>query len=235
MIIDVLTLFPSMMEGPLSASIVDRAQKQGQVRIRVHDLRDYTHDRHRTVDDRPFGGGPGMVMKCEPLVEAIEAIQALGPERAHTVYMTPEGKKFDQAGARALSQRSRVLIISGHYEGIDERVREGWIDEEVSIGDYVLTNGTLPALVVIDAAVRLVPGVLGNAESSGNDSFGEDRLLEGPQYTRPVEFRGRGVPEILLTGNHAAIAAWRKEQAQKRTLERRADLLEGGATQDKQL
>jgi tRNA (guanine37-N1)-methyltransferase len=234
-IIDVLTLFPSMMEGPLSASIVDRAQKQGQVRIRVHDLRDYTHDRHRTVDDRPFGGGPGMVMKCEPLVEAIEAIQALGPERAHTVYMTPEGKKFDQAGARALSQRSRVLIISGHYEGIDERVREGWIDEEVSIGDYVLTNGTLPALVVIDAAVRLVPGVLGNAESSGNDSFGEDRLLEGPQYTRPVEFRGRGVPEILLTGNHAAIAAWRKEQAQKRTLERRADLLEGGATQDKQL
>jgi tRNA (guanine37-N1)-methyltransferase len=231
-IIDVLTLFPSMMEGPLNSSILERSQKQGQVRIRVHDLRDYTHDRHRTVDDRPFGGGPGMVLKCEPLVEAIEAIQALEPERAHVVYMTPEGKKFDQAAARAFSKRDRVLIVSGHYEGIDERVRQGWIDEEISIGDYVLTNGTIPALVVIDATVRLIPGVLGNSESSGMDSFGEEQLLEGPQYTRPVEFRGQGVPEILLTGNHAAIATWRKEQAQKRTTERRADLLAGGANQD---
>lgn len=214
-----------MLQGVLESSILHRAQKQGALRVRVHDLRAYARDRHRTVDDRPFGGGPGMVMKCEPLVEAIEAIQGLEEGRARVIYLTPEGRKFGQAVARELSARPRLLLISGHYEGIDERVREGWIDEEISIGDYVLTNGTLAGMVVVDAVARLLPGVLGNEESSETESFGSESLLEGPQYTRPVEFRGKKVPEILMTGNHAAIAAWRKEQAEKRTRERRSDLL----------
>ncbi|MDX6765988.1 MAG: tRNA (guanosine(37)-N1)-methyltransferase TrmD [Candidatus Methylacidiphilales bacterium] len=223
--IDVLTLFPEMMEGPLRTSILQRAQKAGQAVIRVHNIRDQAHDRHRTVDDRPYGGGPGMVMMCEPLVSAIEAVRTLEAEPARVIYLTPEGKVFDQAKAVELAALPRLVLVSGHYEGIDERVREGWIDEEISIGDYVLTNGTLPALVVIDAVVRLLPGVLGNEESAETESFSAD-LLEGPQYTRPVEFRGKKVPEILLTGNHAAIATWRHEQAERRTRERRMDLLE---------
>ena len=226
MTIDFLTLFPAMLQGVLESSILHRAQKQGVLRVRVHDLRSFTHDKHRTVDDRPFGGGPGMVMKCEPLVEAIEFIQRLDGEKARVIYLTPEGRKFGQGMARELGGSQRLLLISGHYEGIDERVREGWIDEEISIGDYVLTNGTLAGMVVMDAVVRLLPGVLGNEESSETESFGRENLLEGPQYTRPVEFRERKVPEILMTGNHAAIAAWRKEQAEKRTRERRSDLLE---------
>jgi len=223
--IDFLTLFPGMLAGVLESSILHRAQKQGALRVRVHDLRDFTHDRHRTVDDRPFGGGPGMVMKCGPLVEAIESIQGREEPRAKVVYLTPEGRKFGQGVARELSEIPRLLLISGHYEGIDERVREGWVDDEISIGDYVLTNGTLAGMVVMDAVARLLPGVLGNEESSQTESFGSDNLLEGPQYTRPVEFRGMKVPEILMTGNHAAIAAWRKEQAENRTRERRSDLL----------
>lgn len=223
--IDVLTLFPEMMEGPLRTSIIQRAQKAGQAVIRTHNIRDHAHDKHRTVDDRPYGGGPGMVMMCEPLVAAIEAAEKLEAEPAWVVYLTPEGSVFNQAKASELARRPRLILISGHYEGIDERVREEWVDEEISIGDYVLTNGTLPALVVIDAVVRLLPGVLGNDESAGKDSFSAD-LLEGPQYTRPVEYRGKKVPEILLTGNHAAIAAWRNEQAERRTRERRMDLME---------
>lgn len=223
--IDVLTLFPEMMEGPLRTSILQRAQKAGQAVIRTHNIRDHAHDKHRTVDDRPYGGGPGMVMMCEPLVAAIEAAEKLEAEPAWVVYLTPEGSVFNQAKASELAHRPRLILISGHYEGIDERVREEWVDEEISIGDYVLTNGTLPALVVIDAVVRLLPGVLGNDESAGKDSFSAD-LLEGPQYTRPVEYRGKKVPEILLTGNHAAIAAWRNEQAERRTRERRMDLME---------
>lgn len=223
--IDVLTLFPEMMEGPLRTSILQRAQKAGQAVIRTHNIRDHAHDKHHTVDDRPYGGGPGMVMMCEPLVAAIEAAEKLEAEPAWVVYLTPEGSVFNQAKASELARRPRLILISGHYEGIDERVREEWVDEEISIGDYVLTNGTLPALVVIDAVVRLLPGVLGNGESAGKDSFSAD-LLEGPQYTRPVEYRGKKVPEILLTGNHAAIAAWRHEQAERRTRERRMDLLE---------
>lgn len=214
-----------MMEGPLRTSILQRAQKAGQAVIRTHNIRDHAHDKHRTVDDRPYGGGPGMVMMCEPLVAAIEAAEKLEAEPAWVVYLTPEGSVFNQAKASELARKPRLILISGHYEGIDERVREEWVDEEISIGDYVLTNGTLPALVVIDAVVRLLPGVLGNDESAGKDSFSAD-LLEGPQYTRPVEYRGKKVPEILLTGNHAAIAAWRNEQAERRTRERRRDLLE---------
>jgi tRNA (guanine37-N1)-methyltransferase len=223
--IDVLTLFPEMMEGPLRTSILQRAQKAGQAVIRTHNIRDQALDKHHTVDDRPYGGGPGMVMMCEPLVAAIEAVQRSEPEPGHVVYLTPEGSTFNQAKAAELALRPRLILVSGHYEGIDERVRSGWVDEEISIGDYVLTNGTLPALVVIDTVVRLLPGVLGNGESAGKDSFAAD-LLEGPQYTRPVEFRGQRVPEILLTGNHAAIAKWRQEQAERRTRERRTDLLE---------
>jgi tRNA (guanine37-N1)-methyltransferase len=222
--IDVLTLFPEMMDGPLTCSILQRAQTSGKATIRRHNIRDYTHDKHRTVDDRPYGGGPGMVMMCEPLVEAIEAVQRIEAEPAHVVFMTPEGSRFTQARAEALARKPRLMLISGHYEGIDERVREGWVQEELSIGDYVLTNGTLPALVVIDAVVRLLPGVLGNDDSAGKESF-TSALLEGPQYTRPLDFRGRKVPDILLSGNHAAIEAWRQRQALGRTRERRIDLL----------
>ena len=202
------------------------------MRIAVHDIRDHAHDKHRTVDDRPFGGGPGMVMKCEPLVECIEQVQAQEAVRGKVVYLTPEGAKFNQAKALEYSKLERLIFVSGHYEGVDERVREGWVDEELSIGDYVLSNGTIAALIVIDAVVRLLPGVLGNGESAQMDSFGADSLLEGPQYTRPEEFRGMKVPEILLTGNHAAISAWRKEQAARRTSERRKDLIEESRTRE---
>jgi tRNA (guanine37-N1)-methyltransferase len=224
--IDLLTLFPAMANGVLAESILGRAQRAGLVEIRVHQIRDYAKDKHHTVDDRPFGGGPGMVMKAEPLVDAIEHLRGEGQDRAHVIYVTPEGARLDQAKVVQLGREHRhLLLISGHYEGIDERVREGWIDEEISVGDYVLSNGTLPALTLIDAMVRLIPGVLGNDASAGGDSFGEEGLLEGPQYTRPEEFRGRKVPEILLSGHHAEISKWQKSQALARTRERRGDLL----------
>ena len=224
--IDLLTLFPAMANGVLAESILGRAQRAGLVEIRVHQIRDYAKDKHHTVDDRPFGGGPGMVMKAEPLVDAIEHLRGEGEDRAHVIYVTPEGARLDQAKVVQLGREHRhLLLISGHYEGIDERVREGWIDEEISVGDYVLSNGTLPALTLIDAMVRLIPGVLGNDDSASGDSFGEEGLLEGPQYTRPEEFRGRKVPEILLSGHHAEIGKWQKSQALARTRERRGDLL----------
>jgi tRNA (guanine37-N1)-methyltransferase len=216
--IEFLTLFPEMLEGPLSSSILRRAQKSGLVDFRVHQLRDYARDRHRVVDDRPFGGGPGMILKCGPLVEAIEAIQQMGPERARVIYLTPQGRMFRQSRAVELSREKRLLLVSGHYEGIDERVRlGGWIDEELSIGEYVLTNGTIPALVVADAVTRLVPGVLGNEDSAEQESFMGDGNLDWPQFTRPEDFRGLKVPEVLLSGNHAAIAEWRAMMARERT------------------
>ena len=219
--IDVLTLFPRIFEGPLEESILKRAQNKGLVTIRVHNLRDFTHDKHRVVDDKPYGGGPGMLMKPEPIFEAVERFQRAG---SRVVLMTPQGAPLTQARAREFSPAAHLIIICGHYEGVDDRVREALVDDEVSIGDYVLTNGALAAAVFVDAVVRLLPGVLGDEDSAGDDSFANG-LLEGPQYTRPPEFRGMPVPEILLSGNHEAIAKWRAEWARQRTKERRPDLL----------
>src|SRR5208283_1417138 len=203
--VDVLTLFPRIFEGPLEESILKRAQNKGLVSVRVHNLRDFTHDKHRVVDDKPYGGGPGMLMKPEPIFEAVEKFQRTG---SRVVLMTPQGAPLTQGRAREFSCVAHLIIICGHYEGVDERVRAALVNDEVSIGDYVLTNGALAAAVFVDAVVRLLPGVLGDENSAGDDSFAGG-LLEGPQYTRPPEFRGLMVPEVLLSGNHAAIARWR--------------------------
>ena len=219
--IDVLTLFPAMFAGPLDESIIKRARLKGLLDLKIHDLRQWTHDRHRTVDERPFGGGPGMLMKPEPLFEAVESLRR---EKTRVILFSPAGRKFDQAIARELAQQENLLLVTGHYEGFDERVREALVDDELSIGDYVLTNGALPAMVVVDAVTRLLPGALGDDESSHDESFSAG-LLEYPQYTRPADFRGMKVPEILLSGNHAEIEKWRREQARLRTKERRPDLL----------
>jgi tRNA (guanine37-N1)-methyltransferase len=219
--IDVLTLFPAMFAGPLDESIIQRARTNGALDLKIHNLRDYTHDRHKTVDDRPFGGGPGMLLKPEPIFEAVEA---LAREQTRVILLSPAGRKFNQAIARELTQQEHLLMICGSYEGFDERIREHLADDELSIGDYVLTNGALPAMVIIDAVTRLLPGVLGDDESSREESFSHE-LLEYPHYTRPAEFRGMKVPEVLLSGNHAEIARWRAEQARLRTKEKRPDLL----------
>jgi tRNA (guanine37-N1)-methyltransferase len=221
MIIDVLTLFPAMFAGPLDESIIMRARRAGLLDLRIHNLRDYAHDRHKTVDDRPFGGGPGMLLKPEPIFEAVES---LAREKTRVILLSPSGRKFTQAIARELAQQEDLLIVTGHYEGFDERIREQLADDELSIGDYVLTNGALPAMVIIDAVTRLMPGVLGDDQSAQDESFSQG-LLEYPQYTRPAEFRGLKVPDRLLSGNHAEIAKWRAEQARLRTQERRPDLL----------
>jgi tRNA (guanine37-N1)-methyltransferase len=219
--IDVLTLFPEMFKGPLDVSMVQRAREAGQLELRITDLRDYTHDRHKTVDDRPFGGGAGMVLKCEPIFEAVEN---LATEKTRVILMTPGGRLFNQALACELAREEHLLFICGSYEGVDERVHETLVDDEISIGDYVLTNGGLPAMVVIEAVTRLLPGVLGDEQSACDESFSHG-LLEYPHYTRPAEFRGMKVPDILLSGHHAEIEKWRAEQARKRTAERRPDLL----------
>ena len=220
--IDVLTLFPAMFAGPLDESIIRRARDAGLLDLKIHQLRDYAHDRHRTVDDRPFGGGPGMLLKPEPIFEAVEAIAR---EKSRVILLSPAGRPFSQAIARELAQQDDLLFVTGHYEGFDERIREQLADDELSIGDYVLTNGALPAMVVIDAVVRLLPGVLGDDESAKEESFSPGVGLEYPQWTRPAEFRGMKVPDVLVSGNHAQIAKWRMEQAAKRTKERRPDLL----------
>ncbi len=219
--IDVLTLFPAMFAGPLDESIIKRARQAGLLDLQLHQLRDWTHDRHKTVDDRPFGGGPGMLLKPEPIFEAVESLQR---EKTRVVLMSPSGRKFDQGIARELAKQEHLLLVTGHYEGFDERIREALADDELSIGDYVLTNGALPAMVVIDAVARLLPGVLGDDASSSDESFSHG-LLEYPQYTRPAEFRGMKVPEVLQSGNHAEIAKWRAAQAKLRTKEQRPDLI----------
>ena len=219
--IDVLTLFPAMFAGPLDESIIKRARESGRLDLAIHDLRDYAHDRHKKVDDRPFGGGPGMLLKPEPIFEAVESLVR---ESTRVILLSPSGRQFSQAIAGELAGLEHLLMVSGHYEGFDERVREQLADDELSIGDYVLTNGALPVMVIIDAVTRLLPGVLGDEDSARDDSFSQG-LLEYPQYTRPAEFRGTKVPEVLLSGNHAEIARWRAEQARLRTRERRPDLL----------
>jgi len=219
--IDVLTLFPAMFAGPLDESIIQRARKAGLLDLKIHNLRDWTHDRHKTVDDRPFGGGPGMLLKPEPLFEAIEALRR---ETTKVILLSPSGRRFEQAIARELAGQTHLLLVTGHYEGFDERVRETLADDELSIGDFVLTNGALPAMVVIDAVTRLLPGVLGDDESSLDESFSQG-LLEYPQYTRPAEFRGMKVPEVLVSGHHAGIERWRREQAKLRTKKNRPDLM----------
>ncbi len=222
--IDVVTGLPGILTGPLSESILRRAQDKKLVEIVMHDLRDYAHDKHRTIDDAPFGGGAGMILKAEPVFECIEALQQQRPYD-EVVYLTADGERLNQKIANELSLRSNLLLLCGHYKGIDERIRESLITREISIGDYVLTGGELPGLVLIDAVVRLIPGVLGDGESLLTDSFQAD-VLDAPQYTRPAEFRGMKVPDVLLSGNHHDIARWREEQALKRTRDRRKDLIE---------
>ena len=222
--IDVVTGHPRLVQGPLQESMLKRAQDLAGVEIVVHDLRDHTSDRHRTIDDAPFGGGAGMVLKPEPVFACIEALKR---ERTYddVIYMSADGEQLTQKLANTLSLTHAMIILCGHYKGIDERIREQLITREVSIGDYVLTGGELPALVLVDAVVRLIPGVLHDGESLLNDSF-QDGLLDAPQYTRPAEFRGMRVPEVLLSGNHADIERWRQEQRAQRTKDRRQDLLE---------
>lgn len=223
--IDVITGFPKLLTAPVSESILKKAQEKALVKIVVHDLRDYTHDKHRTIDDTPFGGGAGMVLKAEPIFDCIETLKA---ERSYdeVVYLTPEGEQFTQRLANNLSLKQNLILLCGHYKGIDERVRETLVTKEISIGDYVLTGGEVPALVIIDAVVRLIPGVLGDAVSALEDSFQHDRL-DYPHYTRPAEYRGMKVPDVLLSGYHGEIEKWREAQALKRTQGRRKDLLHG--------
>lgn len=221
--IDVFTIFPEILEGPLRASLLGKAIESGVVDVRVHDLRAFATDRHRQVDDESYGGGPGMVMKPEPVFAAVESLGAGG---MRVVLLSPAGRRLDQALVRELAAEPRLVLIAGRYEGLDERIVEGLPAQEVSIGDYVLSGGELPALVVIEAVTRLLPGVIGREESHERDSFGADGLLDHPHYTRPAEFRGMAVPDVLLSGNHAEIQRWRREAAREKTRRNRPDLLE---------
>jgi tRNA (guanine37-N1)-methyltransferase len=224
--IDILTLFPEICRAPLSESMMKRAQENGIVDLRIHNLRDWTTDKHHIVDDAPFGGGQGMIMKPEPIFAAVEELREASGDKSKIILMSPAGRRFNQQIAGELSRESHLIIICGHYEGVDHRVIEHVVDLEISIGDYVLTNGAIAAVVLVDATVRLLSGVLGHELSAENDSFSpESSGLEAPQYTRPAEFRGWKVPDVLLSGNHAEIAAWRKAQALRRTRENRPDLL----------
>lgn len=221
--IDIVSVFPQMFESPFGASIIKRAADAGLVEIALHDLRDWTDDRHRTVDDAPYGGGAGMVMRPEPWFRAVEQLQE-SPPPGRVILLTPQGRPLTQALVADLAQEERLLLCAARYEGIDERVREHLVDDEISVGDYVLSGGELPAMVVVDAVVRLLPGALGSAESLLEESF-NDSLLEYPHYTRPPDFRGWSVPPVLLSGDHAKIDRWRRGQRIRRTSERRPDLL----------
>ncbi len=227
--VDILTLFPALCEGAFTASMMKRAQEAGLASVRVHNLRGWARDKHRTTDDVPYGGGQGMVMKPEPVFEAVEALRQ---PTSRVILMSPQGRVFRQAVAQELSRCGHLIFVCGHYEGVDARVSEFLADEELSIGDYVLTNGAIAAAVVVDAVVRLVPGVLGHEQSAAEDTFSaaHDGLLEGPQYTRPPVYRDHAVPAVLLSGNHAEILRWRREQGRLRTGERRPDLLPRPAT-----
>jgi len=221
MLIDVLTLFPAMLDGFLSESMLGRAREGKLLEVKVHNLRDWATDKHRTTDDRPFGGGAGMVVKCEPVFDAIGQLQTPGCRR---IYLTPDGTPLSPALAAALSKERHLVLLSGHYEGIDQRIREKVIDQEITIGDYVLTNGTLAAAVLIDALARFIPGVLGEEKSLTTESF-TSKLLDFPQYTRPAVYRGMSVPEVLLSGNHGEIDKWRHARQMEKTRQVRPDLL----------
>jgi tRNA (guanine37-N1)-methyltransferase len=223
--IDIISIFPKMFSAVLDESIIKRAQLKGKVKIFTHDLRDYTLDKHRKVDDRPFGGGSGMVIQVEPIFRALQAIRKKIKSKARVILLCPQGKRFNQAYAKKLSGYRNLIFICGHYEGVDERVKQYLVDEEISIGDYVLTGGELAAMVLVDSLVRLIPGVLGDKNSLNFESF-EGNLLEYPQYSRPAKFKNWSVPEVLVSGAHDKIYAWRKLQALKRTRLRRPDLLE---------
>ncbi len=222
--IDVLTLFPEVLQPYVTASIIGRAQSAGLLEFHAHQLRDYSKDTHKKVDDRPFGGGPGMVLMCQPVLDAVEAIEKMDSRKALRILLTPQGRVFGQSVAAELAAYERLLIICGHYEGFDERIVEALSPLEISLGDFVLTGGELAALAIVDAVTRLLPGALGNEQGASDESF-ERGLLEYPQYTRPREYRGMSVPQVLLNGNHAEIEAWRREQSRQRTAQRRPDLL----------
>lgn len=227
---DIVTGFPRLLRGPLNESIIRQAKKKKLVTIRVHDLRKYTHDRHKTIDDTPYGGGAGMILKPEPVFECIDALTARRPYD-EIIYLSADGEKLDQKLANTLSLRSNIALICGHYKGIDDRIRQALVTREISIGDYVLTGGELAALVLVDAVTRLVPGVIGDGESLLTDSF-QGTLLDHPHYTRPPEYRSMRVPDVLLSGDHRNIERWRREEQMKRTRERRNDLLSGLPEQD---
>jgi len=231
--VDVITIFPGLFGPFLEEAFVEIARRRGVLEVAVHNLRDWTVDRHRTVDDAPYGGGPGMVLKPEPLVAAIEALagEKAGARRARVILFSPQGRRLDQDRVARLAREAHLVLVCGRYEGVDQRVIEIAVDEELSIGDYVLSGGELPAMTLIEAMTRLLPGVLGNPESTSTESF-EGGLLEGPHYTRPASFRGRSVPEVLRGGDHAAVARWRADAARKATRERRPDLPSGHATED---
>jgi tRNA (guanine37-N1)-methyltransferase len=227
---DVLTLFPGIFDGYLQQSLLKLAIQAGLVEVRLWNIRDYTADKHQKVDDRPFGGGPGMLMCCQPVFDCVEAVQADRPEPGLVVMLCPQGRRLDHALVSELAARPRLLLLCGRYEGFDERIRLGLKPLEVSVGDFVTNGGEVPAMLVIDTVIRHIPGVLGDETSSKYDSFAESGLLEHPQYTRPRVFRGMEVPEVLLGGDHAAIARWRDEQSLQRTEERRGDLLRADAS-----
>lgn len=222
----ILTIFPDFFEGPFRNGVVPRAGEAGILEIRVHDLRDWTTDRHRTVDDRPFGGGEGMLLKAEPIFKAVGSIFPVRDEGQRIVLVSASGKRFDQAAARRLSGFRELLLVCGRYEGVDERVAEHIVDEELSVGDFVLSGGELAAAMIVDCVARLLPGVLGHPDSSIRESFSEDGLLDCPQYTRPAEYRGWAVPEVLLGGNHEEIRKWREQAAREKTARNRPDLLQ---------
>lgn len=224
--IDIVTALPGIVSGPLEHSILKRAAERGLVDVRVHDLRDYAVDKHRQVDDYPYGGGAGMVLKPEPVFRCIEGIQAKSDTSVdEVIFLTPDGEVFEQKTATELSLQRHVVLLAGHYKGIDQRIRDVLVTREISIGDYVLSGGELPALVIVDAIVRLLPGVLGDVESALTDSF-QNGLLDAPVYTRPSSFRGMSVPDVLLSGDHDKVAAWREEQRHKQTETKRPDLLD---------
>lgn len=224
MIFEILTTFPGIIEAVAGESIIRRARDKGLVEVEAVNLRDFTSDKHKTTDDSPFGGGPGMVMKPEPVFDAVDALISRRPGKAKIVLLTPQGERFDQAKAEQLARENHIIMICGRYEGVDERIRRHLVTDEMSIGDYVLTGGELAAMVVVDAVARLVPGVLGDESSAESESFSSG-LLEYPQYTRPAQYREYSVPEVLVSGNHKEIEKWRREHSLRRTLERRPDLL----------